>query len=98
MMMMSMMMITTMMIEITLMMMGMIKMTMTMIMVVMMIIIDHLSKIELLFLLHISMCPKQPFSSTDHIFWVDDISYNIYNYEQLQTMSIMMMMELMMMT
>jgi hypothetical protein len=84
---------TTMSIEITLMMMmGMIKMTMTMIMVVMMMIIDHLSKIELLFLLRISMCPKQPFSSTDHIFWVDDISYNIYNYEQLQTMSIMMMM------
>ena len=91
-------MITTMSIEITLMMMmGMIKMTMTMIMVVMMIIIDHLSKIELLFLLHISMCPKQPFSSTDHIFWVDDISYNIYNYEQLQTMSIMMMITMMMM-
>ena len=61
---------------------------------------DHRSSLkkELLFLLRISMCPKQPFSSIDHIFWVDDISYNVYNYKQLQTMSIMMMMmELMMM-
>ena len=38
------------------------------------------------------MCPKQPFSSTDHIFWVDDISYDAYNYEQLMTMSIILTM------
>lgn len=36
------------------------------------------------------MCPKQTFSNTHHIFWVDDISYDTDNYEQLMEMLITM--------